>query len=129
MIEDVNELFESYRMPTLAFLSGMLLERSLSKDPARDVKGKAARVAWPYVVWSLIVVAVSNGPSVSEVARIVYYPPTYSGYIYFLLIFYALGLVLRRVPPMALVAAGLVGAAGDVAARQARLPDSDVLPR
>ena len=111
IIDDVNELFEPYRMPTLAFLSGMLLQRSLAKNPARYLKGKAARVAWPYVVWSLIVLGVSNNPTPSELARIVYYPPTYLWYLYFLLIFYAVGLVLRRLPPMVLVAAGLAGAA------------------
>ena len=132
LIDNVNQLFEPYRMPTLAFLSGMLLQRSLAKGPARYLRGKAAKVAWPYALWSLIILGVGGSLTVHEVARIVYFPPTYLWYLYFLLIFYALGLVLRRVPPLVLVD-GRTGrrrcAPGDVAARQAGVPDGDVLPR
>lgn len=110
-VDDLNQLFEPYRMPTLAFLSGMLLQRSLAKGPARYVGGKLRRVAWPYALWSVVVLAVGGSLTWGEAARIVWFPPTYLWYLYFLLIFYAVGLVLRRVPPLVLVAAGLVGAA------------------
>lgn len=53
-IDVFNQVVEPYRMPALMFLSGMLLHRSLSKSASLYFGGKARKIAWPYVLWSLI---------------------------------------------------------------------------
>lgn len=45
---------EPYRVPTLLFLSGMLLSRSLSKTASRYISGKVSNIAWPYILWTFI---------------------------------------------------------------------------
>ena len=45
---------QPYRMPSLLFLSGMLLRASLAKGPRRYTVGKLQGILWPYVVWTII---------------------------------------------------------------------------
>lgn len=42
------------RMPLLMFLSGMLVPRSLDKGWKKFLPGKFTRLAWPFVVWTVI---------------------------------------------------------------------------
>ena len=51
-ISDLTRLFALYRMPTLMFLSGLLLPPSLLKGWRRYFSGKARNVAWPLMIWS-----------------------------------------------------------------------------
>lgn len=52
-----NEAMQPVRMPALFFLSGLLVPRSLAKGTRTYIEGKLRRVAWPYFLWSALMVA------------------------------------------------------------------------
>ncbi|TKV26930.1 acyltransferase [Arthrobacter sp. NamB2] len=106
-MDQFNLFLEPFRMPGLMFLSGILLPRSLVKAAPEYIAGKASRVAWPYVLWSLIILAASGDLSPAAVAAIFYQSPTYLWYLWFILVFYGIAFPLRRIPPLAVSAAGL----------------------
>lgn len=106
-IDQFNLFLEPFRMPVLTFLSGILLPRSVAKAGPEYFAGKVSMVAWPYVLWSLIILTASGDLSPTGVAQIFYLSPTYLWYLWFILIFYALAFPLRRVPPLQLAGVGL----------------------
>ncbi len=99
-IETFNQFLEPFRIPVLMFLSGLLLPRSLSKPAATYFAGKGARVGWPYLLWSVIILGASANLTPANLAEIAYFPPTYLWYLWFLLVFYAVAFPLRRIPPL-----------------------------
>lgn len=106
-VDQFNLFVEPFRMPVLMFLSGVLLPQSVAKPWRVYFAGKASMVAWPYLVWSLIILAATGNLDPAGLAQIVYYSPTYLWYLWFVLVFYALAYPLRRVPPLLLSGAGL----------------------
>ncbi|WP_167399015.1 acyltransferase family protein [Arthrobacter pityocampae] len=106
-IDQLNLFLEPFRMPVLMFLSGVLLPRSVAKRARTYFAGKVSLVAWPYLLWSLIILAATEGLSAGAVAQIVYFSPTYLWYLWFILVFYAAAYPLRRVPAVAVAGAGL----------------------
>lgn len=52
-----NDAVSPFRIPTLVLLSGLLLPRSLRKPAGEYVRGKIRGLAWPYLVWTVIVAA------------------------------------------------------------------------
>ncbi|MFC0359374.1 acyltransferase family protein [Kytococcus schroeteri] len=103
---------QPYRMPTLLFLSGMLLESSLTKGTKRYISGKLKGIVWPYLVWTFVtVVAFRETEALLD-------PRTWIiGYhhLWFLMVLtacYALGLLANSLPvwvfpaPLALIAIG-----------------------
>lgn len=108
------EFFAPFRMPTLMFLSGMLLARSLKKPPAEYFTGKLRGIAWPYVLWSLIFLAATGQLSAHNLLAIALVPPTYLWYLWFLLAFYVLAWILTKfaVPAWVGLAIALVGSTG-----------------
>lgn len=104
----VNDALAPFRIPTLVFLSGMLLAGSLRKGFARFARGKLEKIGWPYLVWSAVFLAVVGSTSPSTLLAVFYDPPTYLWYLFFLLIFYFLAYGLRTYAPqvpLAVVAA------------------------
>ncbi len=51
----IVQFFHSFRMPILLFLSGVLLPRSVAKPLAVYYRGKAEKILWPYLVWTVVV--------------------------------------------------------------------------
>lgn len=49
-----NDFFLPYRMPTLMFLSGLLLPSSLRKSPSAYYWGKFQLIVWPYLIWAFV---------------------------------------------------------------------------
>lgn len=118
-----NDLAAPFRMPLLMMLSGFLLSKSLNKPASRYLTGKIRSIAWPYLVWSSILVAllimsgnVQGGQTpFGAIASIFYNPPTYLWYLAYLLVFYVGALVLRPLGaargwgmPLGLAAAAIV---------------------
>ena len=102
-LEVFNEFFLPFRMPTLMFLSGMLLSGSLRKPLNQYYWGKFKFVVYPYIVWT-IVHSYTFG-----FAWPLYNPRTWiaTGYLWFLFYigcFYLVAPLLRRVPPLVIVA-------------------------
>ncbi len=118
----LSDTLAPVRIPTLMFLSGMLLERSLAKGPRRFLDGKVRQIAHPYVVWSLLYLLVWRlFPTLdgmvhdrASVLRIPVEPMSVLWYLHHLMAFYLVVLVLQRLPRWTLVVAalGLAAVAG-----------------
>ncbi|WP_247826978.1 acyltransferase family protein [Arthrobacter antioxidans] len=106
-LDHVNLFLEPFRMPVLMFLSGILLPRSVAKPARAYFAGKLSLVAWPYLLWSLIILAATGGLGAGALAQILYLSPTYLWYLWFILVFYAAAYPLRRLPPVAVAGASL----------------------
>ena len=107
-VDGFNLFLEPFRMPVLMFLSGILLPRSVAKTGREYFAGKVSMVAWPYLLWSLIILVASGDLRPGGVLQILYLAPTYLWYLWFILVFYALAYPLRRIPPLIAAGAGLV---------------------
>lgn len=106
----VDRVFAPFRIPLLMFLSGMLLPRSFRRTTGPYFAGKARGILWPYLVWSLVVLGVAGQLSFGALANVLFYPPTYLWYLWFLLVFYSVAWLLRRlsVPPLPAAAVALI---------------------
>lgn len=56
-LQSFNAAVAPFRIPTLLVLSGLLLERSLSKGPWRYAEGKLRHIVWPYALWFFLIMA------------------------------------------------------------------------
>lgn len=106
-IDWLNNVLSVFRIPMLMFLSGLLLDRSLSKGPSKYVTGKLRRIAWPLFVWSIVLLLIG-------------WPAADAGSIWFwlggggalwylgtLLGCYAIGMLVRFVHPGVVLAIGI----------------------
>lgn len=94
----IDDALSPFRIPLLMFLSGMLLCKSLTKPAKRYFDGKLRRIAWPYLVWTTIVLFIVGWlHTVSDVA-LIFLPVTHLWYLWALLLFYLVSFVLRRAP-------------------------------
>ncbi|MGB4779127.1 acyltransferase family protein [Microbacterium sp.] len=107
MLLTLDDLVGPFRMPMLMFVSGMLLQRSIAKPPGRYFGGKAAGIAWPYLLWSVILLALAGGIDAVDLVGLLLAPPTVYWYLWFLLAFYVLAYVVRRVPRGVLIVIAL----------------------
>ncbi|AWN04146.1 acyltransferase [Gordonia phage Petra] len=99
VIEIFNLAFQPFRMPTLMFLSGMLLNKSLSKPAPTYFEGKGRKLLWPYLVWTAIALTAQGDISAYTLGRAVYNPvETHLWYLWFLLIFYTIAFVIKPIP-------------------------------
>lgn len=107
---------QGLRMPLLFFLSGLLVRRSLRKGPEGYIRGKVRLVAYPYVLWSLIMVALLavggyflnwDVAPLSSLARIVYDPIEHLWLLAYLFVYYVVALLVSRLPVFVPVAGAL----------------------
>lgn len=109
-------------MPLFFFLSGLLARTALAEPPRAFAHRLATRYAWPYLVWSLVLLGFHHGFSdltntrVASFAplRILWAPPSVMWFLYVLAASLVLARALRAAPPAvtaatgaALIAAGL----------------------
>lgn len=98
-IRGVMAALGDYRMPALLLLSGILLPRSLTKPTGVFISGKLRLIAWPCLVWSAVMLGIF-GPELGLTWRWwLLAEPSHVWYLNALLMYYLLGLLLRRVPP------------------------------
>lgn len=122
----LNTIFSPVRMPLMVFLSGLLVAGSLRRGPRAYVTGKVRRVLWPYIVWSIIALALLYGFGIREgvvggvTAHVVtlwdlllplYDPVEHLWFLYDLFLFYMVALVTPRIPPLWIAGGALVAAA------------------
>jgi len=95
-IVGANGLLTPFRIPTLMFLSGMLLQKSLQKSRRGYVRGKVYRILWQYLVWSGILLLVKLPGKVpgDVVQGVLLNPESPMWYLAYLFCFYLLVLVL-----------------------------------
>lgn len=92
----LNELFLPWRMPTLMFLSGMLLERSLRKSPRDFYVGKLRLLLWPYIIWAFIHMVTFSEFDGSVFSVRSWIANSYLWFIFFLFFYYLLAPVVVR---------------------------------
>lgn len=95
-VQPFLDAFAPFRMPILVFVSGMLLSRSLAKPGKEYALGKLRGIGWPYLVWSLIFLAVTSQLTLRSTLAIAVVPPNYMWFLWFLLIYYALAWWIER---------------------------------
>ena len=93
----VLSFFAPFRMPTLMFLSGMLLSRSMAKPTPEYMSGKWRGILWPYLFWSYAFLIVSGQVDPYLLGRVLYNPPTYLWYMWFLFLYYLLFWAAHRI--------------------------------
>ncbi|WP_307081635.1 acyltransferase family protein [Arthrobacter agilis] len=123
IVEALNDAANPFRMATLMFLSGMLLPQSLRKTRRQYFCGKFSHIAWPYLLWSCIILGVyslgywiqgTQPLGLGMFLRIIYSPPTLLWYLAYLLVFYLIAAWLScrlkvLLIPLTMIASGLVG--------------------
>lgn len=106
VIDRINTFFSPFRMTTLMFLSGMLLSRSLSKSTGKYITGKLDLIYWPFLVWSMIVLAAELRLTPEFILKTPVSAPTLLWYLWFIFAYYLLALVIKRLslPPLLIAA-------------------------
>ncbi|WP_414467498.1 acyltransferase family protein [Kytococcus schroeteri] len=90
---------EPYRVPTLLFLSGMLLNRSLSKSASRYIYGKLSNIVWPYFVWTFITAAILGKTELLTVPKTWLIGMNHLWFLTVLIVCYMLAPVTRWIHP------------------------------
>lgn len=112
----MNDLVAPLRMPTMVFLSGLLVPRSLAKGARAFLMGKVRGILHPYFVWTAIMIAVWTGVlglmqfRWRLVIEAFWQPFDHLWFLYFLFLYYVIVLLTRPIRPV-FVAAGAVVAA------------------
>lgn len=125
--EWVNGAAAPLRMPTMMFLSGLLVSRSLAKGPRSYINGKIRMIAWPYLVWSVIMTVLmvgaagltGSGRTWAIILEAAYDPIGHLWFLYFIFCYYLIGLAARSVngwiPILLMVVLSAAGSATQMA--------------
>lgn len=117
---DLQEFLVPFRMPSLLLLSGLLLDRSLSKDTGRYVSGKLRGLVWPYLIWAFVFLGLNDGGD-RWLDPAAWIATSYLWFLFFLIAYYAVAPALTRLP-VGLVVTAVWGAS-------LLLPDGQLLER
>lgn len=98
----VNAFLAPFRIPTLLFLSGLLLDRSLAKPWMTYLIGKWQFIAWPYLIW-VIIRYIPEYRNMSFVDPEVWFAAGYLWFLFFLIGYYLVALATRKLPPSAIL--------------------------
>ena len=98
LVEVANDALSPFRIPALLALSGLLLQESLRKPLGRYYAGKIANIAWPLVAWGAIYLLAN--PGVDGGTLEYWLGGSYLWYLFVVLACYAIGPVVRWVPPL-----------------------------
>lgn len=96
---------QPFRVPLLMFLSGTLLQVSLSKPLVTYYYGKFRHVVWPYLLWHAADLHFNFGYRLTELR--VWYGWTYLWFLFTIGVFYAVAPLFRRLPRVTPVIVGL----------------------
>lgn len=108
-LASLNNVLSAYRMPLLMLLSGFMLGRSLEKPLAVFFSGKVRGLLWPYLMWAVIVLAVTGHlGQVLDVGS--WIPVTYIWFLLFVFLYYCAAPLLTRVPAPLIVLVAHAGA-------------------
>lgn len=95
---NVIQVFHSFRMPMLVFLSGVLLPRSVAKPAGTYYRGKAERILWPFLVW-MVLLALALGTPQSLLSWEYWRGGAWHlWFLWVLMLCYLVGPLTRRVP-------------------------------
>ncbi|MFJ6268601.1 acyltransferase family protein [Pseudarthrobacter oxydans] len=94
----LNDFFLPFRMPTLMFLSGMLLERSMRKDWRTYYLGKVQSLVWPYLLWAALHMVLYGGSLQLSNPRS-WVATGYLWFLFYITCYYFIAPLLKRLPP------------------------------
>lgn len=97
---NVVQVFQSWRMPMLVFLSGVLLPRSVSKPLGTYYRGKAERILWPFLVWMVVLALATGRPGSLLSVEFWRGGAWHLWFLWVLMLCYLIGPVIRRVPAL-----------------------------
>lgn len=97
---NVAQVFQSWRMPMLVFLSGILLPRSVSKPLGTYYRGKAERILWPFLVWMVVLALATGRPGSLLSVEFWRGGAWHLWFLWVLMLCYLIGPVIRRVPAL-----------------------------
>lgn len=105
-LETLTIIVTPLRLPAMFLLSGLFVTRSLAKGPAAYVTGKLRRIAWPYLLWSVLLIAFFStllrvtgiGFGWEVFWRIFYDPIEHLWFLAYLLLYFGIAMLLRWVP-------------------------------
>lgn len=100
-----SDLFAPFRMPLLMSLSGLLLEQSLRKGWLRHLEGKLLKIAYPYLLWSMVFyLTMYTGPD----DHTLWIGASYLWFMLFLLLYHVIAIATFKVSPLAIAVGALV---------------------
>ena len=107
-LETMAHFFEPLRMPTLMFLSGLFVPRSLVKGTRRYFVGKLRTILWPYFVWSALMLAFLTATSsvsgrvidLAFASQIFYQPLEHTWFLAYLGVYFALAWLTKAIGPL-----------------------------
>jgi uncharacterized membrane protein YcfT len=117
-----NNVSEPYWMPTLSFLSGMLVDSSMDRGAREYYEGKVRTVLYPFAVWTVVHAIVFRVPPNMNSALRLSTGGTYLFFLPFLFTFNAVSYPLRNVHP-AIVAGVALAIGGAAPSRLPSVPD------
>ena len=97
-----NSVFAPFRMPTLLFLSGLLLTPSLRKPFRAFAGGKLRKILWPLAVWSIPTIILLQPSTLKGMVG-----PGHLWFLWVLFACYAIGVLTKWIPAL-IVAIALV---------------------
>lgn len=104
----LSDALSPFRMPLLAFLSGMLVHLSLRKERSIFFTGKVKNLLWPYAIWTIIC-GLTAGANYTVTDYEFYI--SYLWYILYLFFFYIAAYLLRSAPKLPIILSALTLAA------------------
>jgi uncharacterized membrane protein YcfT len=108
LLGEVSEMLTPFRIPTLMFLSGLLVGRSLRKGTGTFVSGKLRLIAWPFVLWTVVILALQNELTWADFGYSMWRASTVLWYLWFLVAFYLAMIVVHKLPALPVVVVSLV---------------------
>ena len=107
-VRTANAALLPFRMPTLMFLSGLLLPKSLAKPLPAYYSGKLRLIAWPYFLWAALHLVLYGGKPMSDPQA--WLATGYLWFLFYLLGYYLVAPLFRRVPSWVPLLLAIVGA-------------------
>ncbi|KTR04366.1 hypothetical protein NS184_12205 [Curtobacterium luteum] len=100
----VDGMLAPLRMPLLMTISGLVLGGALRRPFVSFAVRRAQTLVWPYLLWSMVVLAATGSFVPDAIVRVPTTAPTYLWFLQFLAVFAVTAWFLRRVPRTALIA-------------------------
>lgn len=105
-LETLTVVVTPLRLPAMFLLSGLFVTRSLAKGSAAYAVGKLRRIAWPYLLWSVLLIAffamleatTGVGFGWEVFWRIFYDPIEHLWFLAYLLLYFGIAMLTRWIP-------------------------------
>lgn len=108
----VNSALLPYRMPMLMVISGMVLAIALRKPVGTYVSNKLRSIAWPYLIWAVVLLVGTDLLIGSQLARSLesWIPAGYLWFLLYLFIYAMVAPIVVRAWPGVPIVVAMVGA-------------------